>query len=376
MRPSLSKAVKRRARVAVLTNLLAPNRLSIFQYLAEHFELSVLYSGHEANREHWKGLEGEVRGFDVLRVRGLDLTSVKRVGYAIEDVKHLHVDIGLAPALLRLRPEAIVSIEMGFRSLVALTYGQLFRRPVWIWWGGTLHTERNLPYGKRLFRRWFVGRVQRWFSYGNSSTEYLVSLGVPRRDVVELQNCVPEEEYLDERRPLIQLQTRPVLLCVGQMIRRKGIDLLLEAAGRLQAEGLSFSLLLVGSGPERARLEQTAKELQLSDVHFHDSVAPTELPAMYRSADALIFPTREDVWGLVVNEALWSGLPALVSIYAGSANELVPQSSTFDPLDPAEFTTMLRHAVTGELPPPDPARMKRICEVAGLMAEELMAAMS
>ncbi len=61
------------------------------------------------------------------------------------------------------------------------------------------------------------------------------------------------------------------------------------------------------------------------------------MPAVYRSGDILVFPTLEDVWGLVVNEALWSGCPPWSSVYAGCAKELVPMNSIFDPLDPADL---------------------------------------
>jgi glycosyltransferase involved in cell wall biosynthesis len=169
----------------------------------------------------------------------------------------------------------------------------------------------------------------------------------------------------------VQLEVRPVLLCVGQLIHRKGVDLLLDAVARVQAEGLRFSLLVVGSGPEKSRLEQKAKELSLCNVHFHDPEPPEGMPAVYRSADVLVFPTREDVWGLVANEALWSGLPALVSVYAGCAKELVPPDSTFDPHDPADFAAKLRRAVAGQLPPPDLSRLRRISEVSDLIAQEL-----
>jgi glycosyltransferase involved in cell wall biosynthesis len=89
----------------------------------------------------------------------------------------------------------------------------------------------------------------------------------------------------------------------------------------------------------------------------------------------LVFPTREDVWGLVANEALWSGLPALVSIYAGCAKELVPSDSTFDPLNPADFAAKLRRAVAGELPSPDLSRLKGISEVSDLIAQDLHVAL-
>jgi glycosyltransferase involved in cell wall biosynthesis len=371
----VSQAAHSRRRVAILTNVLTPNRLPIFQRLAAQFEVTVLYSGEESNRDQWRGLEHQARGFTVKRVMGLNFTWTKREGRAALDTKHLHVDIGLFTALLRLRPDAIITAEMGFRSLVALAYGQLFRCPIWVWWGGTRHTERGIALGKRLFRRWFVARAHRWFSYGITSTEYLVSLGVPRQHVVELQNCVPEGGYLDEQLPLMQFEIRPVLLCVGQLIRRKGVDLLLDAVARVQAEGLTFSLLVVGSGPEKPRLEQRAKELNLGNVHFHAPEPPERMPAVYRSADVLVFPTREDVWGLVANEALWSGLPALVSIYAGCAKELVPSDSTFDPLNPADFAAKLRRAVAGELPSPDLSRLKGISEVSDLIAQDLHVAL-
>jgi glycosyltransferase involved in cell wall biosynthesis len=95
------------------------------------------------------------------------------------------------------------------------------------------------------------------------------------------------------------------------------------------------------------------------------------MAAVYRSGDALVFPTLDDVWGLVVNEALWCGLPALVSIYAGCASELVCPASTFDPLDPANFTAQLHMAVAGNLPPPDLTRLRRLDEVSGLILREL-----
>jgi glycosyltransferase involved in cell wall biosynthesis len=362
-----------RRRLAILTNILAPYRVPIFERLADHFEVTVLFSGEEGNRAQWRGIQDEVHRIRVKRAKGFTFAWNRRERGAVLDTRYLHVNPGLITELLRIRPDAILTDEMGFRTLTGLLYARLFAKPAWVWWGGTVHTECGIALGKRLFRRWLVGRVHRWFSYGITSTDYLVSLGVPPQKVVELQNCIPEEAYLNAQSPSIQFEIRPVLLCVGQLIPRKGVDLLLEAAARVQAEGLSFSLLVVGDGPEKPLLEQRAKELMLRDVHFHAPQPPTRMPAVYRSGDVLVFPTREDVWGLVVNEALWSGLPALVSIYAGCARELVPPGSTFDPLDPTDFAAKLRLAVAGQLPPPDLTRVKRIDEVSGIIIRELNA---
>ena len=61
------------------------------------------------------------------------------------------------------------------------------------------------------------------------------------------------------------------------------------------------------------------------------------MPATYRSADVLIFPTLEDVWGLVANEAELCGLPVLCSKYAGCAKEIFTAESIFDPMDTSDF---------------------------------------
>jgi glycosyltransferase involved in cell wall biosynthesis len=365
-----------RRRLAILTNILAPYRLPIFERLAEHMDVTVLYSGEEGNRARWTGLDNEVRKTRVKRVPGFTLTWSKQDGGAAFDTKYLHVNPALFTDLLRIRPDAIVTDEMGFRTAVALLYAKVFAKPVWVWWGGTLHTERELSMARRVFRRWLVRRVRRWFSYGATSTQYLTSLGVSPRDVVEVQNCVPEQLYLDAQPPTVHLACKPVLLCVGQLMPRKGVDLLLQAAAEVQADGLTFSLLIVGDGPEKPLLEARAEVLGLRNLHFHTGEPPRRMPGIYRSGDVLVFPTREDVWGLVVNEALWSGLPVLVSRYAGCASDIVPSSNIFDPLDRYEFVSKLRLAIAGRLQPHDPARLKSLDEVSQVILRELNSALS
>ena len=367
----MTGSVQGARRLAVLTNILAPYRLPIYRRLAEHFDLTILYSGHEPNRAQWRGLADGLERMRVKHSFGIAIPWLKRDRRAVLDSRYLHLNPGFFTDLLRLRPDAVISDELGFRTIMALLYAKLFAKPLWVWWGGTLHTERSIGFSRRLVRRRLAGIVRGWFSYGATSTEYLESLGVPRSSIVELQNCVFEGPYVENVAPALQLDVRPVVLCVSRLVPGKGVDLLLDAALHVQGEGLRFSLLLVGEGPEKQRLEGRVKELGLRDVVFHPPQSPDRVPTLYRSADVLVFPTLDDVWGLVVNEALWSGLPALVSIYAGCARELVPSSSTFDPLDPTDFAAKLRLAVSRQLPPPDLTRLKRIDEVSSLIIREV-----
>src|SRR5262249_42095805 len=105
-------------------------------------------------------------------------------------------------------------------------------------------------------------------------------------------------------------------------------------------------------------LEDRARALGLKNVHFHSAQPPDRMPAVYRSADFLVFPTLEDVWGLVANEAILCGIPVLCSRYAGCAAELFPPENIFSPDDPEEFSQKLRAALSGTLRTIEPSRLK------------------
>ncbi len=160
----MSSSDPRRAKLAILTNVLAPYRVPVFQRLAEHYEVTVLYSGEESNRDQWNHLTHQHYSFKVKRATGFTFRWSKRDRGAALDTGYLHLNPGFFTDLIRVRPDAIITNEMGFRSLVALVYGSMFGCPVWVWWGGTRHTERGIGRIKRIFRRHFIPRVRRWFS--------------------------------------------------------------------------------------------------------------------------------------------------------------------------------------------------------------------
>jgi glycosyltransferase involved in cell wall biosynthesis len=348
----------RRPKLALLVNIISPARIPLYDGLAAHFDLLLLHGGAESNRDTWDDVGGMLPEARVVKAWGWQIRLARKVKDATFDYRYLHIRPGYLWHLLRFRPDVVVSNEMGFRTLLALFYGMMFHTPVWVWWGGTLHTEHGIGSGKRFVRRIISRWASRWISYGRSSTEYLSSLGIDQHRIIEIQNAVDERRFFNSPEAAFQPPQRPVLLHVGQFTRRKGVELLLRAASILQKEGAQFSLLLVGSGPEKTAAERLATELGLTNVYFHAPRQPEDMPAVYRSADVLIFPTLEDVWGLVANEAVLSRLPVLCSKYAGCADELFDADCIFDPENSQEFTEKLRTAIAGGLPRPDLSRVR------------------
>jgi glycosyltransferase involved in cell wall biosynthesis len=344
-------------KVAILTNIIAPARIPVFSGLADHFDLMVLHGGTESNRDSWNGLDGNLPNAKVIKAWGWQIPIARREHGQVFDQLYTHITPGYLWHLLRFDPDAVVTSEMGFRTLLALAYGTLFRKQVWVWWGGTCHTERQIGMAKMCVRGLISRWASHWISYGESSTEYLLTLGIRRGRILQIQNAVDERRFLAPAEPQFQIGVGPVLLYVGQLIGRKGVQALLKAAAVLQSEGREFSLLLVGNGRDKEALQRLAADLQLQNVHFRPALPPDEMPAAYRSGDILVFPTLEDVWGLVANEAVLSGLTVLCSKYAGCAQELFSPQNIFDPENTEEFTRKLRDALCGRLPKPDPARL-------------------
>ncbi len=362
-------------RLAILTNIIAPYRIAVYRELARSFEVTIFVSGDESNRPTWRNVHAHLieSGIRVEKVWGIKVPlHIRRHGHYF-DVKYLHINPGFFTSLLHFKPDAIISNEMGFRSLMAVFYGKLLQRPVWIWWGGTLHTERSIGLVKKLWRRMFIYLVYRWISYGLTSTDYLLSLGVPKSSILQIQNCIDETLFVKQVEPSFSFYPRPVILFVGQMIGRKGVDLLLEAVARAQQKGYRFSLVLVGDGPEKPSLQAKAEKLGLRDTHFLPGQNPERMPSVYRSADVFIFPSLEDVWGLVVNEALWCGIPVIASIYAGCTPEIVPPQNRFDPLDPKSFDDILERALACRIAPPDASFLLTSKDVAKMITRDIMA---
>lgn len=116
-------------------------------------------------------------------------------------------------------------------------------------------------------------------------------------------------------------QTR--LLFVGQLIPRKGLDVLLRSLGELHR--YSWTLSVVGRGPERDDYDRLTDDLKLGDrVRWLGTVPNDEVRGLMHKSDYLVLPSRFDGWGAVVNEALLAGTAVLVSDRSG-ASELVQE---------------------------------------------------
>ena len=111
-------------------------------------------------------------------------------------------------------------------------------------------------------------------------------------------------------------------LYVGRLDPEKGTDVLLRAWARVEPSG-SARLQIVGTGTLDSSLRRLTTELGLTRVTFEGFVRQSDLLGCYGRADVFVFPSLSDPWGLVINEAMASGLPVITTSAPGGARELV-----------------------------------------------------
>ena len=110
-----------------------------------------------------------------------------------------------------------------------------------------------------------------------------------------------------------------VIVSVGQIIHRKAHDILIEAANKLPRD---VGVYIIG-GKATPELQALADGYGLSNVHFVSFIPKQTLWEYYKMADLLAVPTREDTWGLFVNEAMANGLPVITTNKCVAGLELI-----------------------------------------------------
>lgn len=359
-----SPAVQRPAnkvRVAWLTNEIPPYRIPFYQQLADTpgWCFQVLTCVDREVERVWD--VPKTFGFQVKK--SLSISYLRHVHHSgpesFDDNRQVHIPVGLIADLVRFRPHVLISSCQGISTLVGGTYARLFGRHLIVSFEGTTHTESDISVSQNWLRRMIARTADAYVVDGEQGKQYIASLGVLEDRIVAIGQPVDCDSFSDrldsaERTRLrneFEVKGCCFLFC-GRLVPLKGVDQLIDAwtafSKSLRAE--QATLLIVGDGPERARLEQRVRESGLTNVRFVGHIPRNRLPAIYQLADAFVFPSLMDCWALAVNEAMASGLPVINSQFAGSS-EFIAEGETgwvINPYDRAACARALTSALEAQ----------------------------
>jgi glycosyltransferase involved in cell wall biosynthesis len=210
-----------------------------------------------------------------------------------------------------------------FSSLTAqmLMRGPL-RNKTWLFWGEVLRPQP--PGWRDLAQRRLLSPLRH--SAGIVAIGQRAQADYQRRYPQLPLFCIPYHCTLEAflALPRRDQQTKPFrFFFCGQMIRRKGVDLLIEAFDRLVQLGLDVELGLVGREADLPEFLTAASSAARERILYEGFKAPHELPKYFAMADAFVLPSRHDGWGVVVNQALGAGLPVITTDAVGAGLDLV-----------------------------------------------------
>jgi len=334
-------------KIAIVTNILAPYRVPLFNEIAARpdVDLRVFLCARSEPNRHWKWP-------DDIRFEYVVHTTFK---WSRSPQKTVYMNPGLVVLLLRFKPDVVIVGSIGLLGLAALAGARLSGARLILWHEGNLHTERNRSKLVVAVRKFLIARARAYVGVSSAAASYFEHLGAdPNRVTVSLQTLDVKsfrrevENHRAEKDALKrELGSKgPILSYFGNLESVKGPDLLLESYLRLVQLAPEAELLIVGAGSMREMLAEKAAGVK---VHFLGFKQHDELPALYAITDVFCLFSRSETFGVVIAEAVASGVPIICSKYAGAATDLVEDGRNgyvVDPEDSERAATLISNILS------------------------------
>lgn len=308
-------------KVLFITNVPAPYRVDFFNELGKSVDLTVVFERDNAKSRNKDWVSSNFINFKYTFLKGFKYGDDGVISFKIK--KHLKQGFDIVLFGNYHTPVSIIGTKYCIKKKIA--YGLSI--------DGIFKHENENKLKLKIKRKMF------------SNASFFVTSGEYSVDVIKYYggaNCYVypftsiHEEYVlkepvskkekEELKEKLGLKKKTILF-VGQMVPRKGIDILLKGYAKLK----EYELVMVGGNLTGEYLE-LAKRLDVKPVviPFLNSKA---LEEYYLASDVFVLPTREDQWGLVINEALAKGLPVVSTTACLSCYEMIKENGKIIPVE-------------------------------------------
>lgn len=322
-------------KVLFITNLPTPYRIDFYRELGKLCDLTVVIEARRSKDLHFNWNDSDIQTFK-LHYLNDGLLNEKKVNWSV------------LPFLSKKKFDVIVvSAYHTYTGMLSLAYLKARRIPYVFETDGGMISEAETA-AKKWYKTMLIKGAVAYFSPSSGSDEYLVYYGADRErihrypfsslsDADVLSNPLSHEEKLAIRQRL-GIKEQKMILGVGQFIHRKGFDVLMHAAKDMDR---NTGIYIVGGKPTEEYLKMQ-KEYELTQVHFEGFKTKAELAEYFKAADLFVLPTREDIWGLVINEAMAYGLPVVTTNKCVAGIELVSDKDCLvDTDDPGQLKDIM-----------------------------------
>lgn len=313
----------KKSKIVIIHNIVSPHVEPLFQELSKTNDLTILYCAQKENNRSWNkkpiGLRYKILPNFSFKIKGKDLFTYFINPTIIFELNKINPDV------------VIISGWDLFAYQISFLYCLIKKIKIVIWSGSTNYEPSwrrsiSLPLVKFM-----VKNACAYIAYGTRSRDYLIKLGAKKDDIFISYNTTNVNAYINDidsnERNIIKTRlgftNKKVILYYGQLIDRKGVDVLVKAFKIIHTKIKNSLLLLIGNGDNVNHIKYLITKLNIDNIVILPDVGDNKMVEYYKVADVFVLPSREEVWGLVVNQAMASSLPVIVTNSVGSGVDLI-----------------------------------------------------
>lgn len=324
-------------KIAFITNIRAPYRTLQLEEFSkiENIQLSVFYTNKPTDNRKW-----EV--FDNYGFKEVDLNGVK-----ISE-KYGYINSGLLNIVKNNDLIILGGYEQPTMIILSLLCRILKKKYVLLF-DGISYNKINFNCNKikMMLKKLVINNAFAIMGNGKCSQEYFNKIfGYPIEKIYNqyLTIDIKKIDELYEDRSIYKEEIRKkynisnndrVVIYSGRLIEIKNIKSIIKALSKLNREDIV--LLIIGDGELNNELNILSKQLNVRSIITGFITKQEELFKHYFAGDCLILPSIDEPWGLVVNEAMASGLPVIVSNICGCSKDLVSEGENGYIINPSDI---------------------------------------
>jgi glycosyltransferase involved in cell wall biosynthesis len=228
----------------------------------------------------------------------------------------------------------ITSTENPLHSKISFFWSKILGKKFVIW-TETWDIPRKKSVVSKFYQKFsdsFLVNSDAVLVHGTNQKKYCMNIGIPKEKIFIFNHCSADKAKLTFEGTVwekLHIENKKVILYVGRLFKKKGVEILLKAFRRLETNMDNIFLLIVGTGKYTKYLKNLSNKLEIKNINFFGYLNPNEISSAYSVANVFCLPSYTynghggEGWGLVINEAASMSLPIVTTDAVGSSPDLV-----------------------------------------------------
>lgn len=322
-------------KVLWVTNVPSPYRVDFFNEFGKYVDLTVLFEKKTSDERDKSWLDYKFENFTGVFLKG----------------KSINTDSAICPDVVRYVNDKtyehiVVTSISSPTGIIAISYMRIHHIEYWIEGdGGFAKTGKGI---KNRLKTYMIMGAKGYFSTSRVHDEYYLTYGASKDKIhrypftsIKKKDLLHADELRCKKVALrneLGINEDRIIISVGQFIYRKGFDVLLRAASKIDSD---IGIYIIGGEPT-VDYKQLVKRYELKNIHFIGFENKETLCKYYAASDMFVLPTREDIWGLVINEAMAFSLPIITTNRCIAGLELVEPGKNGFIIPPDDYGQLAR----------------------------------